>query len=366
MQSLPTFSPEAEGARCSECPLAGQKVVPPSRAKDGKLRLVVVGEGPSRSDEQMQRPFSAYAGQVLWDELKRNGVKQEECHITLACLCHADTDKELEAAVKCCRPRLLKELAALPADVPITTLGKFSTWATINEKRLAYARGFVWVAPTIDEKTLAAAGRKAAKKGGPWAITHDILQSRAALAGRIVLPTLHPAFILRADNWRPVFTTDIRRVGKWLDGQVDLVTLDNAAPYEVTQDTTMLYELGDEVSFDIETNSVNPYDCEIRCIGLSDGTLTYVLMPWRDEMAPALTSFFKSRKRIYGHNVYAFDMIAMRQHGIKFDGVEVEDTLLAMHSIASHLPKSLSFAASMFANSTCWKILEKTGNDGKN
>ena len=305
-------------------------------------------------------PSRGPRGQVLWDELRKNGVSREECHVTNACLCHPDSDKELEAAVKCCRPRLLKELAALPPEVPVATLGKFSTWSVINTKRLSFARGFVWVAPSIDEKTLAAAGRKATKKGGAWAVANDVLQGRAAMAGRIVFPSIAPFFVLRADNWKPVFVADMRRIGKWLKGELDLPSLDNAAPYEVTQDTSKLYDLGDEVSFDIETNSVNPYSCEIRCIGLSDGEMTYVVMPWRDEMAPALTSFFKSRKRIYGHNVFAFDMIAMQQHGIKFDGVEVEDTLLAMHAVASHLPKSLSFAVSMFANSTAWKLLERS------
>lgn len=360
-----SYSPENEGARCSECPLRGQKVVPPSGSKDGKLRLVVVGEGVGRFEERMGQLLNGPGGQILWDQLRANGISRDECHVTSSCLCHADSDKELEAAVKCCRPRLLKELAALPPEVPVATLGKFSTWGVLNEKRLAFARGFVWVAPGIDEKTLAAAWRKATKKGGAWAVANEVLQGRAAMAGRIVFPSLDPRFVLRANNWLPVFVADMRRIGKWLKGELDLPSLDNAAPYEVTQDTSKLYDLGDEVSFDIETNSVNPYSCEIRCMSVSDGELTYLIWPWRDEMSSAITSFFKSRKLIVGHNVMAFDNIVLQKHGVKFEGVQVEDSLLAMHAVASHLPKSLSFAASMFANSTSWKLLEKATNDGK-
>ena len=51
------MDPRELGAQCDSCPLSKSTPVAPAPAKDGKLRLVVVGENPGRYDERLGLPF---------------------------------------------------------------------------------------------------------------------------------------------------------------------------------------------------------------------------------------------------------------------------------------------------------------------
>lgn len=51
-----------------------------------------------------------------------------------------------------------------------------------------------------------------------------------------------------------------------------------------------------------------------------------------------------------------FDALVMRQHGISFTNVNLEDTLLAHHAFASHLPQRLDHVVSETLDSNAWKI----------
>lgn len=51
-----------------------------------------------------------------------------------------------------------------------------------------------------------------------------------------------------------------------------------------------------------------------------------------------------------------FDCLVMRNHGISFEGVLLEDTLLAHHAYASHLPQRLDHVTSEYCDSSAWKI----------
>ena len=67
-------------------------------------------------------------------------------------------------------------------------------------------------------------------------------------------------------------------------------------------------------------------------------------------------------RTIVGHNVYAFDCLALEQDGVSFDYDHVEDTLLAHHAYASHLPQRMDQAVSVYLDSGPWKV--KAGRRG--
>lgn len=120
-----------------------------------------------------------------------------------------------------------------------------------------------------------------------------------------------------------------------------------------------LYLLGPEVSADIETNSIKLLETDILCIGFSDGVKTIVIWPWKDAYRNIIFNFMRSRKRVIFHNA-SFDVVVMGAHGISFEGVTVEDTLLGHHAYASHFPQRLDHLVSEYCDSTPWKI-----NNGK-
>src|SRR6202789_1984851 len=173
------------GAMCNLCPLSKGKlaplIVPPSAVAEPKF--IIVGEGPGRVEQATAKPFVGPPGQFLNRLLQEAGVDRAQGHITSVSLCMGDTDKEKERAAECCSPRLLRELAALPADIPILTLGKFALKTVLGTGKLftqrGSARGFFWRSPVIDDATVRTAQRKFEKN------THPDLERRAlTLAGR--------------------------------------------------------------------------------------------------------------------------------------------------------------------------------------
>jgi DNA polymerase I len=62
------------------------------------------------------------------------------------------------------------------------------------------------------------------------------------------------------------------------------------------------------------------------------------------------------KRTLVGHNVYAFDCIALERGGVKFDYSRVEDTLLAHHAYASHLPQRMDQVVSVYCDSGPWKV----------
>lgn len=68
-------------------------------------------------------------------------------------------------------------------------------------------------------------------------------------------------------------------------------------------------------------------------------------------------------RTLVGHNVYAYDCAALERAGVVFDYDHVEDTILAMHAYASHLPLRLDQGISTYLDSSPWKI--KHGRRGQ-
>ena len=193
------------------------------------------------------------------------------------------------------------------------------------------------------------------------------LEGRAKLAGRVVFPTIHPAFVLRADTWKPVFQIDIRRAVRFVNGELGLNDLPVTGPYVVVSDLAgikrELKKLGPQVAVDIETTGIDPHTATILCIGVSDGEKTVVIGPWCAEgrvrpkpgFARELSSQLEWREGVWMHNGFGYDQIAMRRDGVTF-GENLEDTLQAHHCFASHLPQRLDQVVSEFCDSMPWKV----------
>lgn len=334
------YDPVKNGARCDLCPLRGKTAVPPAPAT-GRLRLVIVGEGPGKHEEKAGLPFVGASGRLLDGTLRENGIRnRNEMHITNAALCRGESEKDNEKAALCCAPRLLNELAGIYRDVgrsddaasagairadhpPVVALGKAATFSVLGTKKIMYARGFVWKAAEIDPAVIRAAARKAEKPGAKQeaavlAAAH--LEGRAPLAGLTVFPVLHPAFILRAETWTPVWRIDMRRALRWaFEGPS---SLEDQGALRVGG-PSVLEGLGDVVSLDIETDGVKPLECKMLCVGvahvLPDGKTApaAVIYPWKREYAKPLREWLRTRKAVVAHNGRGFDEIVLAQHNVK-------------------------------------------------
>lgn len=297
--------------------------------------------------------------------------------------CRSNLDKENDEAAVCCAPRLLKELAAFDKKIPIVTFGKTSTLSVLGVRSIMQARGFVWTAREIDASKVWKEAKKAKARGAPKAkqlwLKAQIAEGRSKLAGRTVLPTVHPAFVLRSDTWQPILKIDLDRIARWLSGKLKKKhLLENGRYTVVTKRDDVRREfkkLSDVIAVDIETGAskpggsdgANPNRNRMLCVGISDGKHTIVVWPWRTKThAPLLNALFKRVKTIGMHNGYNFDQIALARHGVPFEPLEdkLEDTLIAHHCFASHMPQRLSHVASAFVDAGPWKVTFKKGTDG--
>lgn len=300
-----TYDPRAYGARCDICPLAKTgKPVPPT-AKTPVL--AIVGEGPGRAEEKLGAPFVGASGKFLDDRLRKDArIDRDSCHITNAALCRGEKDKDNERAAECCAPRLLAEVEKLPANVPVVALGKTATRVLLGVRNILSSRGFIWRAREIEPATIRATKKKDSLKG-------ETLALRAFLAGRVILPTLHPAFVLRADTWKPISELDWRRIGRVVRGKVK--KLEDECDYQIGG-PELLRDFGPAVAADIETDGIRPLECGILSIGISDGRRTVELWPWHDWFARDVAAFFASRSHVIFHNGNNFDLLCLEQHGV--------------------------------------------------
>ena len=297
--------------------------------------------------------------------------------------CRIDTDDAdiYTRATVCCAPRLAREVATIPKDVPILTLGKSATRSVLGTNGIMKARGFVWTAPDVPERKLNALKRlierKYARSPAKRAVAQaalTLLQARATYAGRTVLPSVHPAHVLRNELWGPILSIDIDRAIRFVKAResgTELPLRDEAryeiarTPYQLETKLTRLFKRESKIVVDIETTSADPLTCEITCIGIGslvDPGRVLVAWPWHPAMAPALARFTKNRVAV-GHNIISFDEPALKRFGIMFR--DVEDTLIAQHSFASHMPKSLAQVVSQFTDARPWKIIHRGQADEK-
>lgn len=397
------YDPKAHGALCHLCPMQGQRIVPPKRNASGKYpKLIIIGEGPGRHEEAKGEPFIGASGLLLDKTLRGAGIDRAEAWVTNTTLCRSDNEGDAEAGAACCTPRLSRELSQLTGEAPLLCLGKPATRAVLGTSAILYARGFIWTAPTIDPSGIATAKSRLtnSKKLGiaknPWMLRLQCadseraltvarlkvaaLEGRGPLAERTVLPTIHPAFVLGLETWGVLFALDVNRAGRILRGEVRK-TADKGRhrilsnPVEVRQG---LERMGGVVGFDIETDGLQALSSNTLCLGLSDGKRTVVIHPWNLEAnREHLNAFFRSNRTFVGHNVFAFDCPTMQwsfsektrrlqANGVIFNYSKIEDTLLAHHSYASHLPHRLDQLVSEYLDSAPWKIrFGRRGGDEK-
>jgi len=335
---------------CATCPARNGKLVAPEPAQQG-ARLVVIGEAPSRAEVEERRVFTGSSGRFLGRGLRTLGLQRSDIHWTNAILCECAPDDQREAR-KSCQTRLTAELGAAvaagaaahgspPVVMPVGALGLQGALATNKKTQILRWRGSV----------------NPIELGG--VATH-------------ACPTLHPAFVMRSPAWGPVLELDVERVGRVMAQGFTPPELQPGRRIVIAKELATLRaelpQLGPEVGVDVETVGLGPTSTLLVCLALSDGSTTLVI-PWslgRDGRQPwwpgaeprvaALISECLASRVSITHNGPAFDHIVLARYGLKV--AAWDDTLLAQHAVASHLPKRLSHCVTLSLDVTAWKEFE--------
>jgi DNA polymerase len=159
---------------CAGCPyLNGGPAIGPSG--DPVSRIVLVGEAPGRDEIKNGEPFIGPAGQLLRADLKEAGIRIDEVFITNSVACRPNPVKPKVRAIEACHDRLVRDVGAHQRAV-IVALGGTAARALTGRR---------------DIKPMRDRGTVIDSMWGP------------------ILPTLHPARVLRVKSERPLRVVDL-------------------------------------------------------------------------------------------------------------------------------------------------------------
>lgn len=312
--------------------------------------LVVVGEAPGRQEALAGKPFVGPSGHLMMKGIATLGLERGDVHWTNAVeRTDCKNKRELQIARSAEQARLTAELAHVkwvPHAIPIVlSVGALGTQSALG--RGTACSILAWRGAVIPRRL----------NGGNTTA--------------YIMPSVHPAFVLRSQAWGPVFELDFARVGR--------VMRDGWTPPEqqpgrqtvVTKTETELRDylprLGSEVGYDVETVGLGAVETKLVCLALSDTRLT-VVVPWStafdgsgdwwpnpERIAELLTDTLRTRIAV-SHNGPFFDHVVGNRYGIR--ATAWEDTLLAYHALAPHMPKNLHHVVTQYLDVTAWKQLD--------
>jgi DNA polymerase len=168
----------AEIGDCTRCPLAEGRTELVFGEGSPDARLVFVGEGPGRDEDLSGRPFVGAAGQLLDRIITAIGLRREDVYICNVVKCRppGNRDPKPEESEVCGR-FVRRQIAIVQPDV-VVALGKPSA------------------------QFLLSTDRPISKLRGRF---HD-------LDGVAVMPTYHPAYLLRNESAKRPVWEDMKQV----------------------------------------------------------------------------------------------------------------------------------------------------------
>jgi len=250
-----SYTPEHYGADCANCPLdcKGKLPVPPKRATS-KAKAIVIGESPDYKSKFSGIAFQGDASRELVKALESAGLRETEVHFVYRLACtvprNKRLDKDMRAASRACRERVVNELQRLDPNgkLPRLYLGKWAPMKIVGAREYDEAR--------------------------------EIRLSQSVMRlGTMCL--IHPNVAFRTKPaWRESYSEDLKRFARVAAGKLRW-----PSPWEgfiITPDKTALKaikEMGTTVAVDVETTGIDPLTTRVTVIGLSDGVRT-VSLPW--------------------------------------------------------------------------------------
>ena len=151
-----------------------------------RARLMFVGEGPGREEDLQGEPFVGRAGQLLNDIITKGmSLKRDDAYIANVVKCRPPENRNPEPdEVAACEPFLKKQIDLVKPEI-IIGLGKFAVQTLLQSK-----------IPIT-------------KLRGSWHHYHGIK----------LMPTFHPAYLLRNPADKRLVWEDIKKVLKELRGE---------------------------------------------------------------------------------------------------------------------------------------------------
>lgn len=163
---------------CHRCDLASGRTHIVFGEGSHQARLVFIGEGPGAEEDRSGRPFVGPAGQLLSKIIQAMKLAREQVYICNVIKCRPTGNRDpLPEEIASCRPFLMRQLAAIDPEV-VCTLGTHATQALLNSTE------------------------PVSRLRGRFHTLHPIR----------VMPTFHPAYLLRHPEHKRHVWEDMKKI----------------------------------------------------------------------------------------------------------------------------------------------------------
>lgn len=163
---------------CKRCKLCEGRTNIVFGVGDPKAKLMFVGEGPGRDEDLQGEPFVGRAGQLLTKMIEAMGFKRSEVYIANIVKCRPPDNRYPEPEeVATCLPFLVRQIEAIRPKI-LVSLGNLATQTLLDTKA-----GITSLHGTFKE-----------------------------FQGIPLMPTYHPAFLLRNPNMKKPCWEDLKKV----------------------------------------------------------------------------------------------------------------------------------------------------------
>jgi DNA polymerase len=176
--SQPLLAIRQELGECTRCKLAGGRTTLVFGVGNPAAELLFVGEGPGADEDAQGEPFVGKAGQLLTRMIEAMGYRREQVYIANVVKCRPPGNRNPEPdEIEACEPFLRRQIEAVGPKV-IVALGKFAA------------------------HTLLRTAVPITKLRGTW----------STYAGVKLMPTFHPAYLLRSPDEKAKAWADLQLV----------------------------------------------------------------------------------------------------------------------------------------------------------
>jgi DNA polymerase len=178
--ATPLMRLRVETLPCTACSLSESRLNLVFGEGSERAELMFVGEAPGADEDRQGRPFVGRAGQLLTRMIEAMGFGREEVYIANVLKCRPPANRDPSPLeVSACLPTLMKQIEIIDPKV-VVPLGNHALRALVD---LGPGEGITAVRGRVMEAL-----------------------------GRVVVPTFHPAYLLRNERQKGKAWSDLKTV----------------------------------------------------------------------------------------------------------------------------------------------------------
>lgn len=326
---------------CADCPRLKGVFVPPDIKP--KSDLIVVGEAPGETESQVGLPFVGPSGKILEGLLEKAGTFRGKVSLINSCMCYLPGNPTPDVEeLYACSGLVNTAIEEAGGSVPILGTGNVALRRLVGHTyKITPWRGSI-LRPgqevILGTRTQLGPERfKAGKRAGqlkPKKVPALVKSAK----GRVVVPTNHPAELLRSGfQAYDLVLADVKRAVRLSHGRPLVET-----GQEIVEDASvesLKNALGqtDKVVVDVETDR-DSQKLSLVGVGFSRDKALVVRPSW--EALATLARYFSSPQNTFVAHNAPFDLRVMARYGVEVAG-PIWDTMAAAHFDRPDLPKKI-------------------------